>query len=104
MLKDLINKAREKFTDKRDVQFLDDTEAQASDLNDIASLMSDPRATTLKKMLLEDIEAAMRRYFDTKDPIHMADVQANLKLLDKLTAKRDLDTLKLWLEQKLEEN
>jgi len=83
---------------------LEDVEAQVSDINQIADLMADPRAETLKKMLIEDMESALRKYFETKDTQHMADVQANLKLLDKLTANKDLDSMKIWLEQKLEDH
>lgn len=100
-IRELFSKAKSVFTEPDDQQYLEQQQDYLSDLEDIASLMDDPRAEALKRVVKSDLETYIRQMCDSNDPTKIADVRATLKILDKLTANKELESVRIWLEEKL---
>ncbi len=103
MLQDLFDRARALFTGEADQKQIDIEESRVRELRDVASLMSDPRAESLKKVLLEDLETSLRLLIETRKDEHISDIKAAVKMLDKFSAQTELKSITDWLEKRVEE-
>jgi hypothetical protein len=98
----LLSKAKEKFVDdKKDQVSLNNLEERTRDLENVKDLMTCEGGKSLKKMIVSDFFFALDNLFSTQEPRYIAELKALRDLINKLSVDRELDQIRIYLEDKL---
>jgi hypothetical protein len=101
-LLNLLSKAKSKFIDdQKDQVVLNNLEERTRELENIKDLMSGEGGKSLKKMIISDFFFALDNLFSSQEPKYIAELQAIMNIIKKLSVDRELDQIKAYLEDKL---
>jgi len=89
MITNLINKAREIFSQKEDQEIIRQTEAQAEDLSALTRIMDSKDGEVLIDWLKGEIKSTIDNLIKTREDKYISDLDSSLKLFNKLTSSKD---------------